>query len=73
MIYCFSTNYHQLLLITFLLFLSIKPKFGYLPTAKFEIKLPFDTPPENCMAIELVEKGLKGVTGTVEYSKEFFE
>jgi len=53
--------------------LSIKPKFGYLPTAKFGIKLPFDVPPENCMAIELVEKGVKGVTGTVEYPKEFNE
>ncbi len=49
------------------------PKFGYLPTAKFGIKLPFDAPPENCMAIELVEKGLKGVTGTVEYPGGFNE
>ena len=40
---------------------------------KFGIKLPFDAPVENCMVLELIENGLKGVNGTVEYPKEFFE
>lgn len=29
--------------------------------------MSFDVPKENCMAIELVENGLKGVNGIVEY------
>ena len=49
------------------------PKFGYKPAKEFGIKLPFDVPDENCMAIELVENGLKGISGLVEYPKEFFE
>lgn len=47
------------------------PRFGYEHASKFGIKLPFDAPDENCMAIELVEGGLKGVKGMVEYPKEF--
>jgi predicted N-acetyltransferase YhbS len=35
--------------------------------------LPFEVPKENCMVIELVENGLKGVNGMVEYPKEFNE
>jgi predicted N-acetyltransferase YhbS len=49
------------------------PRFGYLQADKFGIRLPFDVPMENCMAIELVENGLKGVNGTVEYPAEFNE
>lgn len=49
------------------------PKFGYKEAASFNIKLPFDVPSENCMAIELCEKGLSGVSGTVQYPPEFFE
>ena len=49
------------------------PKFGYKQAADFGIKLPFDVPKENCMAIELTEGGLNGVSGTVEYPKEFNE
>jgi predicted N-acetyltransferase YhbS len=49
------------------------PKFGYLQAHKFGIELPFDVPKENCMAIELIEGGLKGVNGMVEYPKEFNE
>lgn len=48
------------------------PRFGYQRAEGFGIKLPFDVPTENCMAIELVEDGLKGVSGTVEYAKEFY-
>lgn len=49
------------------------PKFGYEQADKFGIELPFDVPKENCMVKELTEKGLNGVTGTVEYPKEFNE
>lgn len=48
------------------------PKFGYKQASTFNIKLPFEVPLENCMAIELVENGLSGVTGTVQYPAEFF-
>ena len=49
------------------------PKFGYKQVDQFGIKLPFEVPKENCMAIELIENGLKNVSGTVEYPKEFSE
>ena len=47
------------------------PKFGYERADKFGIELPFEVPKENCMAIELIENGLQGISGTVEYPKEF--
>lgn len=49
------------------------PKFGYKQTGYFGIELPFDVPKENCMAIELTENGLVGVSGIVEYPNEFNE
>ncbi len=49
------------------------PKFGYELTNKYNIEIPFDAPEENCMVIELVPNGLKGVSGKVEYSSAFFE
>lgn len=49
------------------------PKFGYKKASDFNIKIPFEAPDENCMAIELIKDGLKNVSGTVEYSKAFFE
>ncbi len=49
------------------------PRFGYEQTDKYGIELPFEAPKENCMVIELVENGLKGVSGMVEYPKEFNE
>lgn len=49
------------------------PKFGYKQADKFGIELPFDVPKENCMAIELIETGLSGVSGMVEYPNEFNE
>lgn len=49
------------------------PRFGYIQADKFDIDLPFEVPKENCMAIELVENGLKGTTGIVQYPKEFIE
>lgn len=47
------------------------PRFGYKQASKYGIQLPFKVPKENCMVIELVENGLKGVNGMVEYPKEF--
>lgn len=49
------------------------PKFGYKRADQFGIVLPFEVPKENCMAIELIENGLKDVNGMVEYPKEFNE
>lgn len=49
------------------------PKFGYKMAKNYGIKLPFDVPDENCMLIELTENALKGVTGIVEYPKEFYD
>ncbi|WP_246849928.1 GNAT family N-acetyltransferase [Rufibacter roseolus] len=47
------------------------PRFGYKPTDTFGIELPFEAPRENCMVIELTENALKGISGIVEYPKEF--
>ncbi|MDA3779254.1 MAG: N-acetyltransferase [Bacteroidales bacterium] len=49
------------------------PKFGYIQTDRFGIKLPFDVPKENCLTIELEDNGLTGVNGTVVYAREFNE
>lgn len=49
------------------------PKFGYKQADKYGIELPFEVPKENCMVIELVKEGLKGINGIVEYPKEFNE
>ncbi|MFT3903669.1 MAG: N-acetyltransferase [Niabella sp.] len=49
------------------------PKFGYKKAGDFEIRLPFDVPDENCMAVELKENALQNVSGVVEYPKEFYE
>jgi putative acetyltransferase len=47
------------------------PKFGFVPTNKWNIKSPFDIPSEAFMGIELIEDGFKNVSGTVKYPKEF--
>ncbi|MBD1397745.1 N-acetyltransferase [Pontibacter sp. JH31] len=49
------------------------PRFGYKRASSFGINFPFEAPDENCMAIELTENGLAGVSGTVVYPKGFFE
>lgn len=49
------------------------PKFGYQLCSNYNIKIPFEVPKENCVVIELVKDGLKGVSGIVEYAKEFYE
>ncbi|MEM9329594.1 MAG: N-acetyltransferase [Bacteroidota bacterium] len=47
------------------------PRFGYRQTTEFGIKMPFEVPAENCLAIELVKDGLMGVRGRVQYPSEF--
>ena len=47
------------------------PKFGFVPTTKWNIKSPFEVPDNVFMGLELVKNGLKNVTGIVQYPKEF--
>ncbi|MBZ4190706.1 GNAT family N-acetyltransferase [Niabella beijingensis] len=47
------------------------PKFGFQPASLWNIKAPFDVPDEAFMAVELVDFGLKNVSGIVMYAKEF--
>lgn len=47
------------------------PKFGFEPADKWNIRAPFDIPSDVFMAIELVKDGLKNISGTVMYPKEF--
>ncbi|WP_294956959.1 N-acetyltransferase [uncultured Flavobacterium sp.] len=49
------------------------PRFGYEICEKYNIKMPFDVPAENCMVIALTEDGLKDVNGEVVYPSVFFE
>jgi putative acetyltransferase len=49
------------------------PKFGFVPAEKWNIRSPYDVPSNSFMAIELVNEGLNGVSGMVEYPKEFGE
>jgi putative acetyltransferase len=44
------------------------PKFGFIPAVNWKIKAPFDVPENILMG---VEDGLKELTGTVHYPKEF--
>ena len=47
------------------------PRFGFVPASRWNITAPFDVPDECFMAVELVESGLKNVSGMVLYAKEF--
>ena len=49
------------------------PKFGFAPASQWNIKAPFDVPDEVFMALELIPGRLEGVSGIVEYPKEFEE
>ncbi|WPO77151.1 N-acetyltransferase [Flavobacterium sp. KACC 22761] len=49
------------------------PRFGYELCEKYNIKMPFDVPAENCMVLALIPEGLSGVSGKVIYPKAFFE
>lgn len=46
-------------------------RFGYKRASSFGVQLPFNSPDENAMAIELVEGGLRGIHGKVEYPEPF--
>ena len=48
------------------------PRFGYELTSKYNISLPFDIPEKYCMILSLIEGGLDGVQGMVEYPEEFY-
>ncbi|MCC6600056.1 MAG: N-acetyltransferase [Crocinitomicaceae bacterium] len=47
------------------------PKFGFEPAEKWGINAPFNVPSNAFMVIELVKDGLKNISGTVFYPKEF--
>lgn len=47
------------------------PRFGFRPANLYQIKPPFDVPPNAFMAIELAPNGLHTASGTVIYPKEF--
>ncbi|WP_431244628.1 GNAT family N-acetyltransferase [Flavobacterium sp. P21] len=49
------------------------PRFGYELCKKYNIKMPFEVPAENCMVISLTEDGLSNVSGEVVYPSAFFE
>ena len=47
------------------------PKFGFVPTKKWNIRSPFEVPINAFMGFELVKNGLENVSGIVKYPKEF--
>jgi predicted N-acetyltransferase YhbS len=49
------------------------PRFGYQPASLWHLVAPFEVPDEAFMAAELVPGALNGVSGMIEYAKEFFE
>lgn len=48
------------------------PRFGYKKASLYQIKLPFEAPDENCMALELRPGALEQVAGIVEYDPAFY-
>ncbi|MDH5415045.1 MAG: N-acetyltransferase [Flavobacteriaceae bacterium] len=48
------------------------PRFGYELTSNYNISLPFDIPEKYSMILSLIEGGLDGVHGVVEYPEEFY-
>jgi len=52
---------------------SYYPRFGYKSAESYNISLPFQVPPENAMALELVPNALKGIQGMVIYDESFYE
>ena len=47
------------------------PKFGFMKASTWGIRPPIDVPDEAFMAIELVNGGLKGVSGVVKFPNEY--
>jgi putative acetyltransferase len=47
------------------------PRFGFAPASRFGLRCEYDVPDDVFMARELIDDGLKGVTGTVRYHPVF--
>jgi len=47
------------------------PRFGFKNAGEYGIRMPFAVPEGAFMVMELQDGGLQGVSGTVEYAKEF--
>lgn len=47
------------------------PKFGFRPASHWGIRPPIEVPDEAFLALELVENGLKGISGIVRYPRAF--
>lgn len=47
------------------------PKFGFVPSKKFDISPPFPVPEEVFMALELTEGSLAGLHGKIQYPPAF--
>lgn len=49
------------------------PRFGFKPASIWGIKAAFEVPEKMFVALELKNKGLEGITGTVVYGQEFLD
>ena len=47
------------------------PRFGFLPASRWNISAPFEVPSYNFMAMELNPGDLDGVSGIVDFPREF--
>lgn len=47
------------------------PRFGFLPASRFGLSCEYDVPDDVFMAMELEDRYLDGVTGTVTYHRAF--
>lgn len=47
------------------------PRFGFVPTSRWQIKAPFNVPDSAFMGLELTENALAGIKGIVQYAREF--
>lgn len=47
------------------------PRFGYVPSVRYNIRFPFAVPEENCMVKELQAGALAEISGLVVYAPEF--
>ncbi len=50
---------------------SFYPKFGFIPSVKYNIKSEFDVPEDVFMIHELIDDSLKGLRGTILYHDTF--
>ena len=65
-----SAGYHSVVLLGHK---DYYPRFGYKKAIDYDIRFPFDVPPEFCMVKELAPNSLNGVHGVVQYASEFTE